>query len=156
MLLVPSVTKTWHTRRAGSENHSGVCCSPFVCQCFLSGCHRTQITGRRDADRGSDLGRLFSQKAWGQPLLLDTHHFQWDQQGKLNSEEEFHEQMHCHGHSKGAVKFDIQLAKLPQLKVILQQLCTNSAGSGPGGEFELVDKCSASLCLPFMFGESYS
>lgn len=40
-------------------------------------------TGRRDADRGSDLGRLFSQKAWGQPLLLDTHHFQWDQQGKL-------------------------------------------------------------------------
>lgn len=76
--------------------------------------------------------------------------------GKTNSEEEFHEQMHCHGHSKGAVKFDIQLAKLPQLKVILQQPCTNSAGSGPGGEFELVDKCSASLCLPFMFGESYS
>lgn len=64
--------------------------------------------------------------------------------------------MHCHGQSKVAVKFDIQLAKLPQLKVILQQLCTNTAGSGPRGEFELLDKCLASLCLPFMFRESYS
>lgn len=61
--------------------------------------------------------------------------------GKTNSEEEFHEQMHCYGQSKVAVTFDIQFAKLPQLKVI----CTNSAGSGPGGECELLDKCSASL-----------
>lgn len=64
--------------------------------------------------------------------------------------------MHCLGQSKIAVKFDIQLAKLPQLKVILQQLYTNSASSGPAGEFELLDKCSTSLYLFFIWGESYS
>lgn len=37
---------------------------------------------QKGADRGTDLGRLFSQKAWGQPLLLGSHHFQWDWQGK--------------------------------------------------------------------------
>lgn len=67
---------------------------------------------------------------------------------KTDSEEEFQEQMHCHGQSKVAVKFDIQLAKLPQLKVILQQLCTNSAGSGLEVNLNyLISAQQLSVCL---------
>lgn len=58
--------------------------------------------------------------------------------------------MHCLGWSKIAVEFGIQLAKLLNLKVILQQLCTNSASSGPAGEFELLDKCTISIWVLFV------
>lgn len=62
--------------------------------------------------------------------------------------------MHCLGQSKIVAKLDVRFAKLPLLKVILLQLCANSAASpGPAGESQSLDKCSARLSLVFILGQ---
>lgn len=148
------VTKTWPTHpQSGQGELLWSLLLALGVSVSLSGWHSTQTTGE-----GSRQGHWPWQAAFPKGLgpapALRHSPFPVGLTGKANSGQGFQEQMHCYGHSK--VKSDIQLAKLAQLKVILQQLWTNSAGSGPGGEFELLDKCSASLCLPFMFRESYS
>lgn len=73
--------------------------------------------------------------------------------GKTNSEEEFHEQMHCYGQSKVAVTFDIQFAKLPQLKVI----CSNCAQTQQAVVLEVnLNYLISAQQVSFMFRESYS